>query len=78
MDLKNIVKMSQDIVADAMNMIRNAKKANKENAKVKRISNLLIEILKIMKYKNAIKKYKIEVKKKRYIFLLILLIMNIL
>ncbi len=56
--------MSQDIIADAMNMISNAKKANKENAKVKRISNLLIEILKIMKYKNAIKKYKIDVKEK--------------
>jgi small subunit ribosomal protein S8 len=56
--------MSQDIIADAMNMINNAKKANKENAKVKRISNLLIEILKIMKYKNAIKKYKIDVKGK--------------
>tara|TARA_Y100000296_G_C5113054_1_gene226176 strand:- start:600 stop:980 length:381 start_codon:yes stop_codon:yes gene_type:complete len=56
--------MSQDTIADAMNMIRNAKKANKENTKVKRISNLLIEILKIMKYKNAIKKYKIDVKEK--------------
>lgn len=56
--------MSQDIIADAMNMINNAKKANKENTKVKRISNLLIEILKIMKYKNAIKKYKIDVKEK--------------
>ena len=52
--------MSQDIVADALNMIRNAKKARKETVKVKRISNLLIEILKIMKYKNAIKKYKIN------------------
>ena len=36
--------MSQDIVADALNIIRNAKKARKENAKIKRISNLLIEI----------------------------------
>ena len=56
--------MSQDIVADALNMIRNATKANKENVKVKRISNLLIEILKIMKQKNAIKKYKINSKEK--------------
>lgn len=56
--------MSQDIIADAMNMISNAKRANKENAKVKRISNLLIEILKIMKSRNAIKKYKIDVKGK--------------
>ena len=56
--------MSQDIVADALNMIRNATKANKESVKVKRISNLLIEILKIMKQKNAIKKYKINSKDK--------------
>ena len=40
--------MSQDVVADALNMIKNAKKARKESIKVKRISNLLIEILKIM------------------------------
>ncbi len=62
--MKNIVKMSQDIIADALNMIRNSKKAGKETAKIKRISNLLIEILKIMKQEGAIKKYKIDVKKR--------------
>ena len=56
--------MSQDIVADALNMIRNAKKAGKENVKIMRISNLLIEILKIMKQKGAITRYKIDGKKK--------------
>jgi len=56
--------MSQDIVADALNMIRNAKRARKEVIEVTRISNLLIEILKIMKQKGAIKKYKIDGKKK--------------
>jgi small subunit ribosomal protein S8 len=56
--------MSQDIVADALNVIRNAKKARKETLKVKRISNLLIEILKIMKQEGAIKKYKINSKDK--------------
>ncbi|MFH1325730.1 MAG: 30S ribosomal protein S8 [archaeon] len=56
--------MSQDTVADALNMIRNAKRAGKESLKVKTISNLLIEILKIMKIKNAIKKYKINGKDK--------------
>lgn len=56
--------MSQDIVADALNMIKNAQKAKKKNVKIKRISNLLIEILKIMKQKGAIKKYKIESKEK--------------
>lgn len=56
--------MSHDIVADALNMIRNAKKANKEVIKVKIISNLLLEVLKIMKQKGAIKKYKIDSKDK--------------
>ena len=56
--------MSQDIVADALNMIRNAKKARKESIEVMRMSNLLIEILKIMNQKNAIKKYKINPKEK--------------
>jgi small subunit ribosomal protein S8 len=56
--------MSQDIVADALNMIRNAKKARKEVVVVQRFSNLLIEILKIMKQKELIKKYKINTKNK--------------
>lgn len=56
--------MSQDVVSDALNMIKNAKKARKEEIEVKRISNLLIEVLKIMKQKGAIKKYKIDAKEK--------------
>lgn len=56
--------MTQDVVADALNMIKNAKKAGKEEIKINRISNLLIEILKIMKQKGAIKKYKINTKEK--------------
>ena len=56
--------MSQDVVADGLNMIRNANIAGKENLEIKRISNLLIEILKIMKQKGAIKKYKINAKEK--------------
>ena len=56
--------MSQDIVADALNMIRNAKKARKDSVKINRISNLLVEILKIMKQEGAIKKYKIDSKNK--------------
>ena len=62
--LKNISKMSQDILADALNGIRNAKKARKENVKIERVSKLLIEVLKIMKQKGAIKKYKIDTKGK--------------
>ena len=54
--------MSHDVVADALNMIKNAKKAKKDTVKIKRISNLLIEVLKIMKQKEAIKKYKINAK----------------
>ena len=56
--------MSQDVVADGLNMIRNAKKARKETLLIGRISNLLIEVLKIMKEKGAIKKYKINSKDK--------------
>ena len=56
--------MSQDIIADALNMMRNAKKARKDLVEIKRISDLLIEVLKIMKQKGAIKKYKINVKEK--------------
>ena len=52
--------MSQDTVADALNMIRNAKKAGKETIKINRISNLLIEVLKIMKQKRYILRYKFE------------------
>jgi small subunit ribosomal protein S8 len=59
---KNTHKMAQDIVADALNMIRNAKKAGRDSVKIDRISNLLIEILKIMKQKEAIKRYKIDSK----------------
>ncbi len=56
--------MSQDIVADALNMIKNAKRARKDSVKINRISNLLIEILKIMKQNDKIKKYKINSKEK--------------
>ncbi len=56
--------MSQDIVADALNMLKNAKGAGKGVVKVTKISNVLIEVLKIMKQKKAIKKYKIDPQKK--------------
>lgn len=56
--------MAHDIVADALNMMKNAKKAGKDTIKVNIISNLLIEVLKIMKQKGAVKKYKIDSKEK--------------
>ena len=56
--------MSHDVVADGLSIIRNAKKASKNSVIIKRISNTLIEVLKIMKQKGAIKKYKINSKEK--------------
>ena len=56
--------MSQDVVSDALNMMKNAKKAGKTEVEIKKISNLLIEVLKIMKQKEAIKKYKINTQTK--------------
>ena len=56
--------MSHDVVADALNMMKNAKRARKNTVKVNIISNMLIEILKIMKQKGAVKKYKIDSKEK--------------
>ena len=56
--------MSHDIVADGLNMIKNAKRARKDSVRIKIISNVLIEILKIMKQTGAIKKYKINAKEK--------------
>ena len=45
-------------------MMKNAKKAKKTEVEIKKISNLLMEILKIMKQKGAVKKYKINAQKK--------------
>lgn len=56
--------MSQDVVADGLNMIKNAKRARKSEIKINRFSNLLVEILKIMKSEGAIKKYKIDTRDK--------------
>ena len=56
--------MSHDVVADGLNVIKNAKRAGKETVEINRISNLLIEILKIMKQRGAVKKYKIDSKKR--------------
>ena len=56
--------MSQDVVSDALNMMRNAIKARKGTLEIRRVSGLLIEVLKIMKQKEAIKRYKIDSKRK--------------
>lgn len=56
--------MSHDVVADGLNLIKNAKNANKKEIVIDRISNLFIEVLKIMKQEGAIKKFKINSKEK--------------
>ncbi len=56
--------MSHDVVADGLNMIKNSKNAGREVLRIKRISNLFIEVLKIMKQDGLIKKYKINPKDK--------------
>ena len=56
--------MSMDVVADGLNVIRNAKKARKKSLTISKISNLLIEILKIMKQEGAIKRYRIDADEK--------------
>lgn len=52
--------MSQDVVADGLNMIRNAKRAKEKVVTIKRISKLFIEILKIMKQKGVVERYKLD------------------
>jgi small subunit ribosomal protein S8 len=56
--------MAHDVVADGLNMLKNARNAGKEVIKIKIISNVLVEILKIMKQEGAIKRYKIDPKEK--------------
>ena len=51
--------MSQDIVADALNQIMNAKKARKTEVKISRSSKVLINVLELMK-KMGYLEYKSE------------------
>ena len=52
--------MSQDIVADALNKIINAKKARKTTVELTRYSKLLLSVLAIARLKDYIKYYAIE------------------
>ena len=54
--------MSQDVLADALNAMRNAKRARKENVRIGRVSKLLIEVLKIMKQTGAVKSIKLTLR----------------
>ena len=51
---KNIVKMSQDVVVDALNQIMNAKRVEKREIKIRRKSKVLINLFKMMKEKGHI------------------------
>ena len=61
--------MSQDIVADALNQIMNAKRARKTEVRIKRSSKFLIEILNLIKkleyveYEVEDKEIEIKIKK---------------
>lgn len=52
--------MSQDIIADSLNQMMNAIRAEKTKLEVKHHSKLLLSILAIAKLKNYIKDYRIE------------------
>jgi small subunit ribosomal protein S8 len=52
--------MSQDIVADTLNQIMNAKRAKKGSLQVKKHSKFLLAVLAIGKLKGYIKSYKTE------------------
>ena len=52
--------MNQDIVADVLNQMMNAKRANKNSVSVKKHSKVLLGILAIGKLRGYIKDYRIE------------------
>jgi len=52
--------MSQDIVADALNQMMNAKRAGKKELEVKHHSNLLLSVLAIGKLRGHVKSYKVN------------------
>jgi small subunit ribosomal protein S8 len=49
LDSTNSVKMSQDIISDALNQIMNARRVEKTEVLLKKKSKLLIELFKMMK-----------------------------
>jgi len=52
--------MAQDKVADALNMIMNAKRARKDTIEVAHYSKLLTSVLAIAKLRGYVKDYKVE------------------
>lgn len=55
--------MSQDIVADALNQIMNARRAGKSQVVVTRHSKLLLGILAVAKLRNYIQDYSVDGRK---------------
>jgi small subunit ribosomal protein S8 len=56
--------MSQDVISDALNIIMNAKRAGKQEARIRRYSNLLLSVLEIAKKNEYIESFKINEKEK--------------
>jgi small subunit ribosomal protein S8 len=54
--------MSQDVTADALNMVMNAKKAGKPSVSTHRYSKVLLGVLAIAKIRGHIKDYKVDKK----------------
>jgi len=52
--------MSQDILADALNQMMNAKRAGKTSLTLKKHSKLLLSVLAIAKLKDYVKDYKVD------------------
>lgn len=52
--------MSQDVVADALNQMMNAKKAGKTVVELKHHSKLLLSVLAIAKLRGYVKEYKLD------------------
>jgi len=52
--------MSQDLIADALNQMKNTKKAGKSQVGIRRHSKLLLSVLAIAKLKGYVKNYKVE------------------
>ena len=52
--------MSQDVVADTLNMMMNAKRAGKKIVETHKYSKLLLSVLAIAKLNNYVKDYKVD------------------
>lgn len=52
--------MSQDVIADCLNEIMNAKRARKQEVTVKRYSRLLLNILEVAKKHGYVESYKVR------------------